>query len=72
MVARANQRHFGGKKSDIVVILVRGLQKCCRVKASQEHGSSFGKKTWLPARRINKQPMLLLKSKINRPGYKFS
>ena len=54
------------------------LQKCCLVKTSQDHGSSFGifrsakTKAPLPATRITEKPILLTKSKINRPGYKFS
>ena len=57
--------------------IVRNYLKCCRIKTSQEPGSSFGifrsaKKAQLPEMRITKQPILLIKSKINRPGYKFS
>ena len=53
------------------------LQKCCRVKASQEHGNSSGifaisRKAQLLAIRITEQPILLTNSKINRLGYKFS
>ena len=53
------------------------LQKCCPIKTSQEPGSSFGsfrsaKKVQFPEMRITKQPILLIKSIINRPGYKFS
>ena len=33
---------FWPKKRDTVLILLRGLQKWCPVKESQEHGSSFG------------------------------
>ena len=33
---------------------------------------SFSKKPQLPAIRITEQPILLTKSKFNRPGYKFS
>ena len=33
---------------------------------------SISKKTQIPAIRITEQPILLTKSKINRPGYKFS
>ena len=46
------------------------LQKCCRVKTSQDHGSSFA--IFRSAIRIAEQPTLLTKSKINRPGYKCS
>ena len=33
---------------------------------------SISKKAQLPAMGITEQPILLTKSKINRPGYKFS
>ena len=54
------------------------LQKCSRVKTSQEHGSGFGisisisKKAQLSAIRINEQPILLTKRKTNRTGHKLS
>ena len=54
------------------------LQKCCRVKTSQQHSSSFNlaffnqENAQLPAIRITEQRMLLTKSKINRPGHKIS
>ena len=54
------------------------LQKRFRVKTSQVHGCSFGiflsakKARWLPSIKISEQPILLTKSGIRRPGYKFS
>ena len=52
------------------------LQKCCGVKRSQEHSSSWhfsiSKKAQRPAIRITEQPILLTKSKINYLGYNFS
>ena len=40
--ARANQRHLGGKHVIPSSFQYKVLRKCCRVKTSQEHCSSFG------------------------------
>ena len=64
------------------------MPKCCRVKSSQEHGSSCGifrsvkrlkvlaifdlQRAQLPATSITEQPTLLAKIEIKRRGYKFS
>jgi len=69
--------HFGGKNVILLSFYNEVLQKCCHIKTSQEHSSSFnifliGKKSQLPAIRTAEQRILLIKRKINHPGYKFS
>ena len=65
---------FGGKNVIPSSLYYEVLQKCCCVKTSQEHGSSFGifrsTKSQLPPIRITEQRILLTKRQINRPGYK--
>ena len=55
---------LAGKRDTIVILWF---------KTSQEHdislAFSISKRTQLPALRIAEQPILLTKSKINRPGY---
>ena len=38
----ARKPSFWREKRHTVVIYYEGLQKCCRIKTGQEHGSSFG------------------------------
>ena len=75
--ACANQRHFGGKKPDTIVIFVRGFAKMlsCQNKSrtrSQFWHFSISKKAHVPTMRINEQPILQTKCKINRQRCKFS
>ena len=67
---------FRREKRVTVVILLRGFAKMlsCQNKTRTRYQFchfSIIKKAQLPAIRITKQPILLKKSRINRPGCKF-
>ena len=64
---------FWREKRDTVVILVRGFAKMLSCQNKARRRKRFwhfliSKKAQLPTIRITEQPILLTKSKINRPG----
>ena len=62
---------FWREKRDTVIIFLRGFAKMFSCQNKFWH-FSLSKRAQLPAIRITEQPILLTKSKVNRPRYKFS